>query len=77
MLRADIRRTDYLAGSYGLCDYHNKAFQKGPQMLTCLRGPLKVISSDKNINTFNYAYVRVSSHNRLSSLSLRSESGRT
>jgi hypothetical protein len=50
LVKADIRRTDYPVGSFVLCDYHKKAFRKGPpnKLLTYLRGPMKVISSDKN-----------------------------
>ena len=50
MLRADIRRTEYPVNSYVLCDYHKNAFRKGPpnKMLTYLRGPMKVISNDRN-----------------------------
>jgi hypothetical protein len=53
MTQADVRRTEFPVGTYVLADYHASSHHKGPpnKMMTYLRGPLRVKSSNRNTYT--------------------------
>ena len=64
------QRTMFADGSYVLVDYRDNKYYKGPpnKLLTHLRGPLKVISSNKDDYTLENLITRKDEHHHVTGL---------